>query len=63
MASLKKLIEQKCKDCTYDFLAPMTWREQVEGCSVTVCALWTVRPVTFATSSKIRDQKASDTTA
>lgn len=49
MASLKKAIEGKCKDCTYDHAAPGTWREQVEQCTVKSCALWEVRPVTVAT--------------
>lgn len=49
MASLRKCIEEKCKDCTYDPLAGGTWREQVELCRVTKCALWPVRPMTVAT--------------
>lgn len=49
MASLKKCIEEKCKDCTYDHAAPGTWREQVELCRVKKCALWPVRPMTVAT--------------
>lgn len=49
MASLKKCIEEKCKDCTYDQAAPGTWREQVELCNVRKCALWPVRPMTVAT--------------
>jgi hypothetical protein len=49
MASLKKCIEQKCKDCTYDHAAPGTWREQTELCTVRACALWPVRPMTVAT--------------
>ena len=49
MASLKKCIEEKCKDCTYDPLAGGTWREQVEQCNIRTCALWPVRPITVAT--------------
>lgn len=45
MASLKKAIEQKCKDCTYDQSAAGTWREQTERCTVRSCALWEVRPI------------------
>ena len=60
VASLKKLIEQKCKDCTYDHSAPKTWREQVEACTVSSCALWEVRPVTFATASRTREDKRVD---
>jgi hypothetical protein len=49
MASLKKCVEQKCKDCTYDPLAGGTWREQTESCTVKTCPLWLVRPMTVAT--------------
>lgn len=58
MASLKKCIEEKCKDCTYDHAAPGTWREQVELCRVTVCALWPVRPLTIDTIVKNRKAKS-----
>jgi hypothetical protein len=58
MASLKKCIEQKCKDCTYDHAAPGTWREQVEQCTVQLCALWPVRPMTVATINQQRKAKA-----
>jgi hypothetical protein len=49
MASLKKCVEAKCKDCAYDPLDKGTWREQVEKCTVQKCALWPVRPMTTAT--------------
>lgn len=58
MASLKKCIEQKCKDCTYDQAAPGTWREQVEQCTVRACALWPVRPVSVATITLQRKLRA-----
>jgi len=49
MASLKKAVEAKCKDCTYDPKAGGSWREQVEACTVRSCALWEVRPISVAT--------------
>lgn len=58
MASLKKAIEEKCKDCTYDPEAPGTWREQVEACSVKTCPLWEVRPLTVATVNIRRGEAA-----
>lgn len=58
MASLKKCIEAKCKDCTYDSFAPGTWREQVEACGVTSCPLYEVRPKTVATINLVRKGKA-----
>ena len=49
MASLKKCIEQKCKDCSYDSQQSGSWRQQVENCTVQSCALWEVRPITMET--------------
>lgn len=37
-------INAKCKDCTYDPLGRGTWRQQVEGCGVTGCPLYPLRP-------------------
>lgn len=59
MASLKKCIEDKCKDCTYDKLAPGSWRHQVEECNVRSCALWEVRPITMETMLARRKAKGS----
>ena len=41
--SLRKAIDQKCKDCIYDTTAPGTWRRQVSLCSAKTCPLWGVR--------------------
>jgi hypothetical protein len=60
MASLKKCIEQKCKDCSYDPLDVGTWRDQVEKCNVRSCALWPVRPMTVATINLQRKVKGSE---
>ena len=58
MASLKKCIENKCRDCTYDAAAPGSWRNQVEACTVTSCALWEVRPITMETLLARRKTKS-----
>ena len=42
--SMRKAINDKCKDCIYDPLAGGTWREQVAQCSCVTCPLWTLRP-------------------
>jgi hypothetical protein len=60
MASLKKCIEEKCKDCIYDPLAGGTWREQVESCRSTKCPLWAVRPITVATLNSNRKKANAD---
>lgn len=44
MASFRKAIDNKCRDCIYDPHAPGTWRQQVEACEVTSCPLHPVRP-------------------
>ena len=40
----QKAIEAKCKECIYDPLDDGTWRQQVERCEITDCALWNYRP-------------------
>ena len=42
--SLRKAINDKCKDCIHDDCAPGTWREQVAQCSAPSCPLWPYRP-------------------
>jgi len=41
--SLRKRIDQNCKDCIYDSACPGTWRQQVALCSITSCAFWAIR--------------------
>ena len=60
MASLKKAIAAKCKDCIYDRAIAGSWLTQVEACtSVTSCALWPVRPLTIATINLQRKNNAT----
>jgi len=42
--SLRKAINEKCKDCIYDDLAAGTWLQQVTICSSEDCPLFDVRP-------------------
>ena len=44
--SLRKAINDKCRDCIYDPLAGGTWLKQVELCVCTDCPLYPVRPIT-----------------
>ena len=46
MKSLRKAIDAMCKDTTYDELDKGTWRQQVAACTITICPLHSVRPVT-----------------
>ena len=50
--SLRKRINEKCKDCMYDSLAVGTWRQQVSLCSVNLCPLWSIRPQPIQCTSK-----------
>lgn len=42
--SLRKAIDAKCRDCTYDLKAAGNWRVQTSLCSATECPLWPFRP-------------------
>jgi len=44
--SLRKMVDAKCRDCTWDSAAKGTWRQQVTLCSAYDCQLWSRRPVT-----------------
>lgn len=49
--SLRRAINDKCRDCIYDPLAGGAWRQQVESCTCTDCPLYQVRPRTLARES------------
>lgn len=42
--SLRRAINDKCKDCIYDPASNGTWRQQVSLCCVKSCPLWGLRP-------------------
>lgn len=42
--SLRKAINEKCKDCVYDPTEKGGWRQQVKQCTCTDCPLYLVRP-------------------
>ena len=45
MASLRKSINEKCKECIYDEFGEGNWRQQVTACTMPDCALYAVRPL------------------
>ena len=57
MASRQAAIDAHCKWCIYDHLDHGTWREQVQNCTSTECALHEVRPVTIKSRNATRDSK------
>lgn len=47
--SLRAAINQHCKSCIHDPKAGTgSWRQQVEACTVKKCALYPVRPMSYA---------------
>ncbi len=50
--SLRKAINNKCKDCIYDKFDKGTWRGQVSACLSDDCALHPYRPVDSATKAE-----------
>lgn len=48
MPSLRKAINDKCRECLYDPKARGAWREQVTACTSPDCPLFPVRPKTSA---------------
>ena len=40
----QQAINDKCKECIYDFEIEGTWRMQTEACELIDCALWKYRP-------------------
>ena len=41
--SLRKRVDEKCKDCIYGPTVPGTWRQQVALCTAKTCPLWDIR--------------------
>jgi len=44
-AEVWRRINENCRFCIYDKHAEGTWREQIEACTSTDCALYPIRPV------------------
>ena len=45
--SLRKAINDKCRECIYDPYEKGAWREQVEACASPACPLYPVRPMSL----------------
>ena len=61
MKSMRKAINEKCKECIYD---PMpgngTWRQQVEACTSKSCPLYEFRPKSEGKSSQNDENEVKD---
>jgi len=55
--SLRKAINDKCKECIYDEFAPGTWRKQIEECTDTNCPLYELRPKTTPKKRRLNETK------
>ena len=51
--SLRKAVNDKCKECIYDPRSLGTWRKQVEDCTSRLCPLYHERPVQIENSTKM----------
>lgn len=55
-ASLRRAINEKCRECIYDPVAGRgTWRQQVGACTSTKCPLYPVRPMPEKPANDPRD--------
>ena len=62
MASLRKGINDKCKECIYDpGNGNGSWREQVAGCTASNCPLHPLRPQTAAKCNRSAPPQVADT--
>ena len=59
IATRAQAINEKCRECIYDSMAGGSWLAQVEGCTMTTCALYSFRPVTSATRKLRQEEKMS----
>ena len=57
--SMRKAINEKCRDCIYDGCAPGNWRQQVEACTISACSLWPYRPKSKSRATGIRGEGGS----
>jgi hypothetical protein len=51
--SMRKAINDKCRDCIYDSCAPGNWRQQVQACTISTCSLWAYRPKSSSAKSDV----------
>ena len=62
MHSLRKAINDKCKECLHDPVSGWgTWRQQVDGCTSYECPLYHVRPRSRPYSGRGDAKKANQT--
>lgn len=58
MASLRKAINYKCKDCIYDPEEKSSWKQQVTDCTENRCPLYNVRPIKGPKRALSQENKA-----
>lgn len=61
--SLRKSINEKCRECIYDEYGGGTWREQIEACTSPGCPLYGVRPISTKSRRKTAVLASSETIA
>lgn len=56
--SLRKAINEKCKDCIYDPSGVGNWRQQSSACTDKACPLWLYRPQSKTRPPVVTEQAA-----
>ena len=57
--SLRKAINEKCKECIYDPANGGNWRQQVSMCTCFGCSLWPIRPLSTQLTPEQWAEKAA----
>jgi len=58
--SMRKAINDKCKDCIWDPLSGLgNWRQQVQGCTSVDCPLYPLRPLSKPRGAEKREEEVS----
>lgn len=59
--SLRKAINAHCKSCGFDNKSGLgNWRQQIETCPCTKCALYDVRPRTTSKRAFLQDNSSKE---
>lgn len=56
----QQAINKFCKDCIYDPYSQGNWRQQIEECTASQCALFEYRPITIAGRNRKRDRMCAE---
>ncbi len=58
--SLRKAINDKCRECIYDPMAEGNWRQQISACTSPKCPLYAHRPISKGYAASRADSVDSE---